>query len=45
MNDLLSFKDDTLAPRASTSSANDPVGFDGNSLEYLDDEDDLEPNN
>ena len=44
MNDSLSFEDDPLAPRASTSSANDPAGFDDDSLEYLDEEKDLELN-
>ena len=44
MNDLRSFEDDTLAPHALTSSVNNPAGFDGNSLEYLDEEG-LKPNN
>ena len=44
MSDSLSFEDDSLTPHASTSSANNPVGFDNNSLEYLDDEEDPEPN-
>ena len=45
MNDLLSFEDDPPTPRASTSSASNPVGFDDDSLEYLDEEEDLEPKN